>query len=62
MCPLEAKGLDVMGDVSDALVEFLRSRAQRAYVVSAGKKLINLSHMLLQEICTCIRQLLTKDN
>ncbi len=42
MCVLEAERLDVVGDVSDASVEFLRSWSQRAVVIPAGKKKIQI--------------------
>lgn len=38
MLVLEAEGLDVVGDVSNASVEFLRSRSQRAVIIPAGGK------------------------
>lgn len=52
MCVLEAERLDVVGDVSNAPVEFLRSWSQRAVVIPAeGKKreiFLHLSDFLIQ--------------
>lgn len=45
VCVLEAERLDVVGDVGDASVEFLRSRGQRGVVIPVGRGKLQMIHI-----------------